>query len=194
MENKFYNQVYLATGEEIIDLSKDDVLEGDVRSGVFFHKSTGERVEGTNTNTVDASEVKTFASEVLEGKLFGKGNTLETGTMPNKYGVDIVIADKEGTVIPWGAYNGTSKVVLSTEDKKNLDPSNIKEGITILGVTGEFDADDMSATSKEVTATFEEQTFNPADDGVTFYSSVKVKPIPITRTENDDGGITIIIG
>lgn len=194
MADKFYNQAYLATGEKIFDLTRDDVKQEHVQNGIWFHDKTGERKQGTNTKTVDASNVTAEAADVLEGQTFGKGDTVVPGTMPNKYGVDVTIESKEGTVIPRGAYNGTSKVVLSEEDRAKLIPENIKEGITILGVDGEFGADDISAISKEITPTFEEQTFNPADDGVTFYSSVKVNPIPITKTENEYGGITVTIG
>lgn len=194
MANQYYNKISLATGEVLMDLSQDDIKPEHVDEGIWFHDKTGERKKGSSKKTVDASEVTAEASEVLAGKTFGKGNSVETGTMPDHSGKNVVVTSKDGTIIPRGAFDGTTKAVLSDEDRAKLIPENIKEGVTILDVEGNFGADDISAAAKEVTPSFEEQVFNPADDGATFYSSVKVNAIPITRTDNEAGGVTVTIG
>lgn len=193
MANQYTNKIALASGEVLIDLTQDDVKPEHVESGIYFHDKTGARKQGTNTKTVDASEATAEAAEVLATKTFGKGSEMQTGTMPNHSGKGVEITTPEGNVIPKGYYDGTSRAKLSSADLANLTPANIKEGVVILGVEGEFGADDISSQSKEVTPSFEEQTINP-DEGYTFLSSVKVKAISVTRRDNDAGGVTVTIG
>lgn len=194
MANQYNSKIALANGEVLIDLTQDDVKAEHVQNGIYFHDKTGERKQGTNTKTVDASEATAEAAEVLDGRTFGKGTEMQTGTMPDNSGKDVVITSKEGTAIPIGYSDGTGRAKISDDDLANLISSNIKEGITILGVEGGYGADDISSTSKEVTPSFEDQTFNPSDDDVTFYSSVKVNAIKVDRKDNEAGGVTVTIG
>lgn len=194
MANQFNNKAVLKTGEVIFDLTQDDVKQENVDAGIWFHDKTGERKKGTSTKTVDASGATAEASEVLFDRTFGKGSELQKGTMPDNSGKDVVITNKDGTSIPVGYSDGSGKARLSDSDIAKLIPGNIKEGVTILGIEGNFGTDDFSAISKEITPTFSEQTFNPADDGVSFYSSVKVNAISVTRQDNEFGGVTVTIG
>lgn len=194
MANAHNNKVVLENGEVLIDLTLDDVTPEHVQSGIYFHDQTGERKQGTNTKTVDASKATAVASEVLAGRTFGKGSEMQTGTMPDNSKYDVVIDNKSGTHIPRGFSDGSNVAKLSDADIAKLIPANIKEGVTILGVEGDFGTDDFSSTAKEVTPTFNTQVLNPSDDGVEFYSSVTVKAIPVTRTDNEFGGVTVTIG
>lgn len=194
MANKYTSKVVLATGEVVIDLTQDDIKPEHVQKDIYFHDKTGERKQGTNTKTVDASGATAEAAEVLAGRTFGKGAEMQTGTMPDNSGKNIEITSTSGTPIPKGFSDGSGVAKLSAADLAKLVPGNIKEGVSILGVEGDFGTDDFSSTSKEVTPTFQEQVFNPSDDGVTFYSSVKVNAIPVTRTDNEFGGVTVTIG
>lgn len=194
MANKYNSKVILANGEVIIDLTQDDIKPEHVQKDIYFHDKTGERKQGTNTKTVDASGVTAEASEVLYNKSFGKGNEIQYGTMPDNSGRNVEITTKSGTPIPYGFSDGSGVAKLSDTDLAKLIPANIKEGVTILGVAGDFGTDDFSSTAKEVTPTFATQVLNPSDDGVEFYSSVTVKAIPVTRTDNDFGGVTVTIG
>lgn len=194
MANQYNNKITLKTGEVLIDLTQDDVKEENVDSGIWFHDKTGERKKGTSTKTVDASGATAEASEVLDGRTFGKGNEMQKGTMPDNSGKDVIVTSKDGASIPVGYSDGSGKARLSDSDVAKLIPGNIKEGVTILGVEGNFGTDDFSAISKEITPTFEEQNFNPADDGVSFYSTIKVNPINVSRQDNEFGGVTVTIG
>lgn len=194
MANQYNSKVVLATGEVLIDLTQDDVKEEHVQSGIHFHDKTGAQKVGTNKKTVDASEVTAEAAEVLVGKTFAKGNSIETGTMPNRGGVTGSISTKEDKYsIPQGYHDGGGKVAISDVEKAKIVPENIKEGVTILGVAGNFGSDDFSSQSKEVTPSFEEQRVSP-DSGYAFLSEVIVKAFPITRQENTAGGVTVTIG
>ena len=193
MANENCNKITLANGEVLIDLTQDDVKPEHVQNGIFFHDKSGARQKGTNKKTVDASNVTAEASEVLNGRTFGKGAEVQEGTMPDNSGKDVIIESKSGAQIPLGYSDGTGKATLSESDLAKLIPENIKEGVQILDVVGEYGADDISSQSKNVKPSFEEQTILP-DSGVAFLSSVKVAAIKVTRTDNDAGGVTVTIG
>lgn len=193
MANQYNNKIVLGDGTVLIDLTMDDVNPEHVQKGIKFHDKTGAEKTGTNTKTVDASSVTAEPAEVLAGETFGRGNEVAIGTMPNNSGKDVIIAGKAGTAIPRGYYDGAGTAKISEEDAAKIVPANIKEGVTILGVTGEFGADDISAQSKEVTPTFVDQQVSP-DVGYAFLSGVLVRAIPVLYTDNNAGGQTVTIG
>lgn len=193
MANEFNSKITLSDGTVLIDLTQDDVKPEHVDKGINFTDKTGRRQQGTSTKTVDASTATAEAAEVLAGRTFGKGSEMQAGTMSDNSGKNVEISSKDGTSIPRGFFDGSSVAKLSEEDLAKLVPGNIKEGVEILGVEGEFGADDISSQSKVVTPTFEKQVINP-DEGYTFLSSVEVEGIKVTRTDNEAGGVTVTIG
>lgn len=194
MANQHVNKVVLKNGEVPIDLTGLDVKAEHVQNGIIFIDKTGLEQTGTNKKTVDASTATAEAAEVLVGKTFGKGSSVQTGTMPDNGGVAGTIDTKTGQYpVPRGYHDGSGKVGIAAAEQDKLIPENIKQGVTILGVTGEFGADDFKAQGKEVTPTFADQNIVP-DAGFTFLSSVTVKAIPITREDNAAGGVTLTIG
>lgn len=193
MANEFNSKVVLSNGDVLIDLTQDDVKPEHVQKDIYFHDKTGARKQGTNTKTVDASNATAEAAEVLVGRTFGKGNEMQTGTMPDNSGQSIEISSLGGTPIPKGYSDGSSVAKLSDAEIAKLVAGNIKEGVEILGVMGEFGADDISSQSKTVTPTFEKQVINP-DEGYTFLSSVEVEAIKVDRKDNEAGGVTVTIG
>lgn len=193
MANEFNSKVVLSNGDVLIDLTQDDVKPEHVQKDIYFHDKTGARKQGTNTKTVDASNATAEAAEVLVGRTFGKGNEMQTGTMPDNSGQNIEISSLGGTPIPKGYSDGSSVAKLSDSEIAKLVAGNIKEGVSILGVVGDYGADDISSQSKTVTPTFEKQVVNP-DEGYTFLSSVEVEAIKVDRKDNEAGGVTVTIG
>ena len=193
MANQYNNKVVLSDGTVLIDLTMDDVKPEHVQKGIKFHDKTGAERTGTNTKTVDASGVTAEPAEVLAGETFGRGSEVATGTMPNNSGKNVIVTGKTGTSIPRGYCDGSGFAKISEEDAAKIVPSNIKEGVTILGITGSFGADDISSQSKEVKPTFADQQISP-DSGYTFLSGVLVKAIPVLYTDNNAGGQTVTIG
>lgn len=193
MANEFNSKVVLSNGDVLIDLTQDDVKPEHVQKDIYFHDKTGARKQGTNTKTVDASNATAEAAEVLVGRTFGKGNEMQTGTMPDNSGNNVEISTLAGTPIPRGHYDGSGVAKLSDSEIAKLVAGNIKEGVSILGVVGDYGADDISSQSKTVTPTFEKQVVNP-DEGYTFLSSVEVEAIKVDRKDNEAGGVTVTIG
>lgn len=194
MANQYNSKIALATGEVLIDLTQDDVKPEHVQKDIYFHDKTGKRQRGENTKTVDASAATAEASEVLDTRTFGKGSEMQTGTMPNNSGKDVIITKKEGTAIPVGYSDGTGRAKLDDTSLANLIAAHIKEGVKILDVEGSYGAGDMTSITKEIDPDFTDHTYNPSDDDVTFYSSVKVNAIKVDRKDNEAGGVTVTIG
>lgn len=195
MANKYNNKIILSTGEVLIDLTQDDVKEELVAKGIKFHDKSGAQKVGTSTKTVDASNVTAEAAEVLDGETFGKGSEVAVGTMPNHSGYGVVVSKKAGAIIPRGYFDGSTVAKLSDADLQKLIPANIKEGVSLFDgeIVGTYGSDDISAQSKQVTPTFEDQQVEP-DLGYVFLSGVFVKAIPVLRQDNQAGGVTVTIG
>lgn len=182
-------------GQTLIDLTGDDVTAADVRYGVQFHLADGNISTGTNTNTADPTDGTATASEVLDTKTFYAGNsTKKTGTMPNRGAVSGTISTYNGTyTIQQGYHDGAGSVAIdSTEQAKISDPTNIKSGVTILGVTGTYSGESVTAESKTVTP--DATGFTVLPTGADYLSQVVVNPIPYTEVVNLAGGLTVTIG
>lgn len=92
--------------------------------------------EGTATFW-DTTGATGAAGDVLTGKtVFGAGGSV-TGSMPNNGAQTETISKVADSIkIKAGYHNGNGTVSLDTTEKTKITASNIKAGVTILGVTG----------------------------------------------------------
>lgn len=182
-------------GRVLIDLTGDNVAADKVLLGIQFHGADGKIYEGTCTFDVDSSEATLNEAEALAGKTFAKGGQIRTGTMKNNGAVSGTIKLKDGEyTVPIGFHDGSGTVVIDPTEMAKLIASNIRQGVTILGVTGTMSGSEgVKAQAKTVTPTTSEQVILP-DSGYTHLSQVTVGAIPYEETENAAGGLTITIG
>lgn len=188
---------FILGGDVIFDLTQDDVQEADVAQGKQFHKKDGSVATGTSTKDVDSSGCTALDGEVLTGKTFGKGGSVHTGSMPNRGEQHLEITDRDTEVqIPAGYHDGSGGAGLGATDKAALIAANIRENITILGITGTMSgSEDMHAQAKSVTPTLSQQVISPDSPTYNCLSQVTVAAIPVTITQDaGSGGLIYSIG
>lgn len=182
-------------GEVLIDLTADTVKKDKLLKGYTAHGADGEPIVGEcefDANTQDATATE---AEILAGKTaYNKGNKV-TGKMPNNGAVAGKISTKAGKyTVPQGYHDGSGTVQIDSTEQEKIIPSNIRDGVTILGVEGTMSGSEgVKTQSKTVTPKTTAQTVLP-DNGYTHLSQVTVEPIPYVESENSAGGKTITIG
>ena len=196
MANQYKNKVIYG-GQTLIDLTQDDVTAADVQSGKKFHLPSGALGTGTSTKDADTRDATAVAAEILTGKTAYKSGNKLTGTMPNRGAQTGSITTKTGTItIQQGYHDGSGSVGIDSTEQAKLIATNIREGITILGVEGTMSgSEDMSATQATVTPYTTAQTITPADLGdFNAITQINVAAIAYTESDNNAGGVTVTIG
>lgn len=196
MAEKYNSKVVLSTGEVLIDLTADTVVADKLAQGVTAHGKDGAPIVGTNTYDADTSDATAAAAEILSGKTaYVTGNKV-TGTMPNQGAKTLNITQKDtGVVIPAGYHDGSGKAQVDPTEAAKLIPANVREGITVLGVTGIMSGSEgMKPQAKTVTPSFVQQQILPDDPEYNCLSQVTVAAIPVAYADNAQGGQTVTIG
>ena len=182
-------------GTTLIDLTTDTVTADKLLTGITAHGKDGELIEGTCSFDANTQDATASASEILTGKTaYNKGAKI-TGTMKNNGSVKGKITTKAGKyTVPQGYHDGSGTVDIDSTEQAKLIPSNIREGVTILGVQGEMTGtEDARPQSKTVTPSTSQQTILP-DEGYNYLSQVVVNAIPYSESDNSAGGKTVTIG
>ena len=193
MATKQVNKVVYGN-RTLIDLTSDTVTKDKILSGFTAHDKSGSIITGTCDFDVNSTDATVAVAEILDGKTaYARGAKL-VGTMPNKGAVNGTITTKEGQfTIPTGFHDGSGKVGIDTTEKSKIIAANIKEGVTILGVTGTLaPASGVKAQSKTITPGIDEISVLP-DEGYDYLSTVTVSAIPTSESDNSAGGVTFTI-
>ena len=181
----------------LIDLTDAtlEVTDGDqILSGQSAYGRDGEKITGTCTYNADTSDATAEASDVLSGETFyGSAGTKVTGTMVNNGSVSGTIDDLSTPYsIPAGYHDGGGTVSIDSTEEAKIIPGNIKDGVEILGVTGTYTGEGVTAQAKTATPYTTSQTILP-DANYDYLSQVTVEAIYYNETANQYG-TTVNIG
>ena len=192
--NQYVNKVVYG-GTTLIDLTADTVTSSALLSGVTAHDKAGAPVTGScdwDSNTTDANAT---ASELLLNKTAYVNKVKITGQMPNNGATGITVTSLGGTTIPIGFYDGSGKAVIDSTSAANITATNIRRGITILGVEGTLSPEDQlvvgAATATPYTTSY---TITAASLSYDYITQVTVASIAYTEVDNQQGGKTVTIG
>ena len=192
-ENQRVNKIVYGN-TVLIDLTADTVTEDKILASYTAHDASGNIITGTCDFDVNSQDATVKVAEMLIGKTAYARGTKLTGTMPNNGSISLTISEvNEEVSVAQGYHDGSGKVSILETEKAKLIASNIKQGITILGVTGTLEPSSaIKVHSKTVTPKTTQQTILP-DEGYDYLAQVTVNQIPYVETDNSAGGKTVTI-
>lgn len=195
MATSTYNSKVIFNGDVLMDLTGDTVTADQLLKGITAHGKDGAPITGTCDWDAATGDATAAAAEILTGKTaYVKGKKV-TGTMPNRGAVAGKISTKAGAyTVPQGYHDGSGKVTIDSTEQAKLIPTNIRNGVTVLGVEGTMSgSEDLKPQSKSVTPKATAQTVLP-DEDYNCLSQVEVAAIPYAVSDNTSGGKTVTIG
>lgn len=196
MAEKYNSKVVLASGEVLMDLTGDDITAADLAKGKKAHDKTGAPIVGTSTKDADTSDATAGAAEILIGKTAYVTGSKVTGTMPNNGAKTLKVSKKSTSVpIPQGYHDDSGAAQVDPIEAAKIIPSNIRQGISILGVEGTMSGTEgAKAQAKTATPSFAQQVIAPDSPTYNYLSQVTVEAIPVKYADNPQGGQTVTIG
>lgn len=195
MPNQYVNKV-VVNGVTKVDLTADTVAAANLLSGITAHDRSGAPITGTMPSLADATgDATATTATILSGSTAYVAGAKVTGQMPNIGEQVITIDDKADEIaITAGYHDGSGVAKLDATEKAKIIADNIKNGVQILGVTGTYTGSELvTLQAKNATPSFSSQTIT-ADAGYTGLSQVTVAAIPVTYSDNAQGGITLSVG
>ena len=193
MANTYVNKVVQGS-TTLIDLTADTITASDLAYGVTAHDRSGAPISGSSTKDSDTSDATATTSEILYGSTAYVAGSKITGSMPN-IGEQVITIDdvSDEIAISQGYHDGSGVAKLDSTEAGKLQPGNIKDGVVLFGITGNYTGEGVTAQAKSATPTYSQQVITP-DSGYDYLSQVTVAAIPVTRTDNAQGGVTVTIG
>lgn len=200
MANEYISKVIYG-GNTLIDLTGDDVTAADVQSGKTFHLKDGSTTTGTNIWDSYTQDANAIAAEILSNKSAYVNKVKIEGTMPNR-GAQIISITTINTSTPInnGYHDGSGYVAIDTTESAKIIPSNIKKGITVLGVEGDLTGEELvSVTTIDITPSINSQTYIPTaySDSTgkpyDYFAQFTINAIPYVEIDNAAGGKTVTI-
>lgn len=194
MPNQYKNKV-VYDGNVLIDISSDTVDQAHLLSGYTAHDKSGAPITGSCSYDADTSDATASQSEILATKTAYVNGVKLTGSMPNNGANNVTVTNKTGTTIPAGYYDGSGKAQIDSTSATNLTATNIRNGVTILGVEGTLSGEDtLTVGAASATPSSSQQVITAASLSYDYITQVTVAAIPYVESDNSAGGVTVTIG
>lgn len=184
-------------GKTLIDLTADTVTADKILKGATAHDKSGAPIVGACTYNADTSDATATGAEILAGKTAYVNRVKITGEMKNNGAVSGEISKKaDSYTVPIGYHDGAGKVKISATEQAKIIASNIRAGVSILGVVGTMSGTEgAKAQAKTATPSTSQQTILPdSTQGFNYLTQVTVNAIPYNESDNAQGGKTVTIG
>lgn len=181
-------------GNTLMDITDTTAVANKVLASYYFYGRDGVKTQGTCTYNADTSDATATASEILSGSsAYVNGNKIN-GSMVNNGAVTGTITTKaQQYTVPVGYHDGSGKVQIATAEQNKIIAGNIKAGITILGVEGNYSGEAIAVeANKNCTPSTSQQVITPST-GYDYLAQVTVAAIPYAETPNTYG-TTVTIG
>lgn len=184
-------------GKTLIDLTADTVTADKILKGATAHDKSGAPIVGACTYNADTSDATAAGAEILSGKTAYVNGVKIIGEMKNNGAVSGVISKKaDSYTVPIGYHDGAGKVAISSTEQAKIIATNIRAGVSILGVEGTMSGTEgAKAQAKTATPKTTAQTILPDNaQGFNYLTQVTVNAIPYNESDNAQGGKTVTIG
>lgn len=136
---------YLASSVDLVKIADAIRSKTGGTSSLSFPDEYVSGIESlTNTNDATATDL-----DVLENKTaYSKGRKLY-GSMPNNGAANIELTDLTAKSVAEGYYSGGTAKIADAESSKII-PANIRQGVTVLGVTGTLESGSSASYSEAI--------------------------------------------
>ena len=153
-------------GTTLIDITDTTAVAAKVLDGYYFYGRDGVKTEGSCTFDADTSSATATADDILYGETaVVNGNTI-TGSMPNRGAISATISSLTSYTVQNGYHDGSGTVSIDGIEKAKIIAGNIKKGVQILGVTGNYEGtDQIKAVAGSGTPSASAQTILPSSAG-----------------------------
>lgn len=177
----------------LIDLTADSIVANALLNGYTAHGADGNAITGNCTFDADTSDANATQSTLLIGSSAYVNGVKIEGQMPNRGAVTgYISAVDEEFVINAGYHDGSGKVSINATEQAKILPENIKEGVQILGVTGNCSpASNINAQARITDPYTTSQTILP-ETGYDYLSQVTVNAIYYDESPAAQGGGTVV--
>lgn len=144
--------------------------------------------EGTSSGT-DTSDATATAPDILTGKTaYGKDGKISGSMIDNGAVSETIVSKSESYMIPKGYHDGNGTIGIDSSEQAKIVPENIKKGVSILGVTGSYEAT-ASGGNNNCEAYLVDVT-NPTVSFKTASGAIKAYGYAYATTKSQWGGST----
>ena len=157
-----------------------------LKDGYYYVKIQEGTSSGSGTDTSDATAT---ASDILTGKTaYGKDGKI-SGSMADNGAVNKSISGKsESCTIPKGYHDGNGKIGIDSSEQAKIIPENIKKGVSILGVTGSYEATASGGSSENNCEAYLVDVTNPTVSFKKTSGTIKAYGYAYATTKSQWGG------